>query len=688
MKRLALASLALLISACGSTKPPQPTVLTDRTIEVGQAVSLNVSEPFAGKWTISELPAWLQVSTMSGEGPVNFTMTVNRRLGTPRNANQPELTGALRLVTSDKDGLQQESVVWTVTAKQFVLNGQLTEAPKVSGADLQAVPLSAASAGEEARGVVVTYRSRALRDAAVSSSLSSQSALGQASRRLLDALGAQASQRTPLGEQSLLLRQAAQPEAVRRALSSDSNVQSVTRNAVMHQLATTETPVVPTDQYAPFQWAYKLLGYGAVWRDMEKGGYTRPVVVAVADSGVRYDHPDLAGQMYLPSEGALDALTDASNGDGDGADTDPTDPLTPGRVRGSHGTHVTGIIAARWGQNAPICEGCSPTGVVGATYKAPVKVLPIRVIDANGATDVAQVVAAVRYAAGLPVTLDNKTYTNPHPAQIVNLSLGGAISAEDAQPMCEAIAEARSRGILTFVAAGNEGIATPYYPAACPQAVAVASVTLSGASAPAHAGYSNYYSQVLLSAPGGASELFPTYFTGGTFGGGPFPDDIVSTGWDYMKNQPNYTTMAGTSQATPQVSALAALLLSKGVTTGAEDTLQRLVSTSTDLGEAGRDPYFGSGMVNAAAALNAPVVSNVLGLRLQDAAGLSYQPKVDAIGRFTAYLGDGTYTVIGGRDLDDNGLYGERHEPNVQKTVTLSPEKPSADVGVLAVPQP
>ena len=86
--------------------------------------------------------------------------------------------------------------------------------------------------------------------------------------------------------------------------------------------------------------------------------------------------------------------------------------------------------------------------------------------------------------------------------------------------------------------------------------------------------------------------------------------------------------------------ALAALLLSKGVTTGAEDTLARMVETSTDLGEPGRDPRFGHGMINAAAALGAPAVSDALGLRLQSERGLTFQPPLDALGRFTAYLGD------------------------------------------------
>lgn len=122
------------------------------------------------------------------------------------------------------------------------------------------------------------------------------------------------------------------------------------------------------------------------------------------------------------------------------------------------------------------------------------------------------------------------------------------------------------------------------------------------------------------------------------------------------------------------------------MTQGPEDTLKRLIDTSTDLGQTGRDPLFGFGMVNAAAALNAPAVSNTFGLRLQDERGHSYQPPLDALGRFNAYVGEGTYRAVGGRDLDGNGIYGEIHEGGTERRTTLSPEQPQADVGVLSVP--
>lgn len=693
-----LAALTLLLTACGQLDT-QPAGLPDRDVALGQQLSTEVSEPWRGRWEVSRVPEWLEVSgadgAKSGEGAVRLTVTARRHAATPVAADQPQLRGEIE-VNWTGENEQRGTARWTVTADQYRLTGRVTERPSVAGQDLRPGQPSAPAPQREVRGLIVTYRSAASRDAAVSPALSAQAALpaeARQARATLDALGVPASARQALSERSVVLRvsgaAAAQAQSV---LSADPAVLSVTPNVVLHALATPAasspaSPVVPTDQYAPFQWAYPLMGYGAVWRDMEAGGYAKPVTVAVADSGVRYDHPDLAGRLWTPQEGALDVLTGTDNGDGDGPDSDPTDPSFAGRRSESHGTHVTGIVVARWGQNAPGCAGCSPTGVVGASYRAPVKVLPIRVLDAQGRTDIADVVAAVRYAAGLPVTLAGKTYTAPHPAQVLNLSLGGeGIAPAEAQPMCDAIAQARERGVLTFAAAGNSGTDQPYYPAACPAAVAVSSVTLTAAGTPTHAAYSNHYAQVQLSAPGGSSVAAPTYYSGGTFGGQPFPDDIVSTGWDYTKNQPNYVVMAGTSQATPQVAAVAALLLSKGVTSGPQDTLARLLATSTDLGPAGRDEFYGSGMVNAAAALGAPAVSDALGVLLDDGQGHVYRPALNALGGFTAYLGEGSYRVRAGRDQDANGLYGETHEPHSQPAqASLSPQQPQRDVGELNI---
>ncbi|WP_407541274.1 S8 family serine peptidase [Deinococcus radiomollis] len=520
--------------------------------------------------------------------------------------------------------------------------------------------------------------------------------------RLRSAVGQTLTLSTPDVE-ATLARLRGQPEvayavagAVFSALDLDQPTRQITGQAVAGQAFTGQTvtaqqllaaPLNPTDEYAPLQWAYRLLGYPAVWRDMQQRPYQKAVTVAVLDTGVRYDHPDLKGRLYGPGDGALDLLSSKTNGDGDGPDTDPTDPATPGRTDISHGTHVTGIIAATWGSFAPPCPSCSGSGVVGATYTAPVKVLPIRVLDApDGNGSESDIALALRYAAGDPVTVTNaqgvgQTYTNPHPAAVINLSLGGPLTDTlQIKVICDAVARATDLGALVVAAGGNFSGTAPIYPAACPGAVSVASVSLSETAVPQHAYYSDRYPQVALSAPGGNPG---TAYNGGTLSGQPMPDEILSTGWNYAANLPGYYLEAGTSQAAPQVTALAALLLSKGTVTTASAALARMVATATDLGAPGRDDTYGAGLINPAAALGAPAVSNALGLTVQDDGGGSYQPALDSVGRFTAYLPDGAFRLLAGRDSNGNGLAGETGEPRAEKSVTLGPALPTLDTGTL-----
>ncbi|WP_221089845.1 S8 family serine peptidase [Deinococcus aquaedulcis] len=676
-----LSGFLLLTALLGACQSPEPQPLQARTVTLGQATSMRVEVPYSGRWRVQERPDWLTVSPQAGNGPVALTVTIDRARATPLKANLAELSTEIKLAWSAGEGSGEKTgeVTWPVTARQFELRGRVVAPAQTQGADAQAAPRLNEAAAPAARGVIVKYR---------------EGVAAQTSVRALQAAGQKVSSAQALGG-TLTRLNVVDVDAALRTLRADPRVEYAVPNAILRAQGTLAQPVVPGDQYAGLQWAYALAGYGGVWRDMEAGGYSRPVTVAVIDSGVRFDHPDLKGQMWDPGEGALDVLSFEAgekagdpprydNGDGDGPDTDPTDAGDANRTTGSHGTHVTGIIAARWGDHGASCPGCSPTGVVGATYKANVKVLPIRVIDSRGDATEADVALAIRYAAGLPVTLGGATYRTPHAAQVINLSLGGALKAEDARPLCEAIADARTAGALVVAAAGNGYGTSPYYPAACPGAVAVGSVTLSGASAPIRSPFSNAYPQVQLSAPGGAEPFSANAFNGGKLNGAAFPDAIFSTDWNYKKNEPMYAAQVGTSQASPQVAALAALLLSKGVTTGPDDTLARLNATATDLGAKGRDDLFGFGMINAAAALNAPAVSNTWGLRLQHARGQSFQPALDSLGRFQAYLADGSYTVIGGADRDGNGVYGETHELRDERQVTLDEATPSANVGDLS----
>ena len=657
-----------------AVQPPQgAAMLVSGSLAIGAELSAPLRQSFGGSWTVQSLPDWLTADPLQGGGDLNTTLTLRRSSAVQTAAAQPNLSGTISVLWRSADGTQTGVAAFAVSAELYRVQGQLLSggmqlaASDVSG---EAARVRGTASVPAARGVIVTYRSVAARQRAMTREPGVRSAAGQS-----------------------LTLQTADPQATIRRLLTDPAVASAAPDALLHALdlpsrnlsgQALAAPLLPTDDFAAAQWAYRSLGYPAVWRDMQGHPYTRPVTVAVLDTGVRYDHPDLAGKLYGPAEGALDLLSSPGNGDGDPVDRDPTDPATPGRTDISHGTHVTGIIVANWGSFTPPCGGCSGSGVVGASYTAPIKVLPIRVLDApDGNGTESDIAAALLYAAGDPVVLGGQTYLNPHPAQVINLSLGGPLS-DPAQIalLCGAVQRATQLGALVVAAAGNGGGTAPVYPAACPGAVSVASVSPSDSAVPQHAYYSDAYAQVALSAPGGNPN---TSYNGGSLNGRPLPDLILSTGWNYPANLPSYALEAGTSQAAPQVSALAALLLSKGTAATPAAALDRMLQTASDLGAAGRDPLFGAGLINPAAALGAAAVSDALGVSVQDASGRSYAPALDSLGRFDAWLPDGPLRLVAGQDSNGNGFAGESGEPRSERALTLGPAQPGLNLGTLTL---
>ncbi|WP_245895977.1 S8 family serine peptidase [Deinococcus irradiatisoli] len=678
----ALLGLTLLLTACPQTTTPPPdpvegctatnagaptSLAASASVNAGTALSVVYQAPFDGSWDLSNLPDWLSASPLSGCGTIKTTLSVNRSAAAPHAADQPRLSADVTLSWTANPQRSQTSGDTTlkVSADLYTLTGQ------VSGVVAAAPPVLPAAAlrvngAPTSRGVIVKYKTAAAFSSAVSA-LSNSPLTAQGL-----ALSAPAGRTLTLRTQNVA--------ATIEALKADPNVEYAVPDAVLRaQAADMQAPYVPADQYAPLQYAYRLMGYGAVWRDMKNAPYPNQVTVAVIDTGVRFDHPDLAGRLWKSGEGALDIVTS----DAYGPDTDPTDPGEAGGD-GSHGTHVTGIIVAGEGNFTAPCSGCSTSGVVGAALTAPLKVLPVRVIDHFGNASESDVAQAIRYAAGETITVKTVNYTNPHPAKIINLSLGGPISADAAQPLCDAVKAASDKGALVVVAAGNGGAGQPYYPAACSGAVSVGSVRPDEGGLPRPAEYSEHYAQVALAAYGGSDPSSPTYHFNLQLNGKSVPDSVFSTSWDYQKNQPSYQFESGTSQAAPQVSALAALLLSKGVVSTAAQALQKMEDTATDLGTQGRDEYSGYGVINAAAALGAPAVSNTFTLSiLGDHA--TFAPLLGAAGRFTAYLPDGNFQVLAGYDRSGNGLGGEVSEPRAKANVTLGPSKPAADLGTLNV---
>jgi len=329
----------------------------------------------------------------------------------------------------------------------------------------------------------------------------------------------------------------------------------------------------PDDGLYSLQWHLREISLPAAW-DITTGTPAGPddVIVAVVDTGVLLNHPDLANQFV----DGYDFIADPARArDFDGIDDDPSDPgdLAFGGSSSFHGTHVAGTVAART-DNA--------RGVAGVSWGA--KIMPLRALGVDGGTTY-DVMKAVRYAAGL--SNDSKRLP-AQPADIINLSLGSPLSSPSAQETFDAV---RGRGILVVASAGNESSSTPSYPAAYNGVIGVSATTIDDTLAP----YSNYGPSIDVAAPGGYNATDRN--------GDGFADGVVSTLGD-DSNGPvtlGYGALNGTSMAAPHVAGVAALMkaVHPGLTPLEFDLALAAGDLTDDLGQPGTDAAFGHGLINA-----------------------------------------------------------------------------------------
>jgi serine protease len=293
------------------------------------------------------------------------------------------------------------------------------------------------------------------------------------------------------------------------------------------------------------QWSFNEVPYVAAWAtDGEQGN---GVVVADVDTGVMASHPDLSGQV-LTGEFFLHDNAGTTEFSGTGGDTDPN----------GHGTHVSGIVAALSGNNI---------GISGAAPQT--KILPVQVLCSDGSGFSSDV------ASGITWAVDNG-------AKVINLSLGGGQSSAE----LSAIQYADQHNVVVAAAGGNDGQSgnTPSYPAAySPQQgnlIAVAATT--NANPPGHPAYGTVGNYLDIAAPGGLPSSSNCASSD--------PTVSVESTW----NDGGYCSIAGTSMATPHVSAAAALLIAAANCTDSQ-VKTRLKATATNLGSANQ---FGAGLVN------------------------------------------------------------------------------------------
>jgi hypothetical protein len=335
----------------------------------------------------------------------------------------------------------------------------------------------------------------------------------------------------------------AEPDYIARTTATIPNDPSFNQQWGLHNTGQSIQGVlgkIDADVDAPEAWA--------TWT----GGATGGIVIAVLDTGVQWNHPDLDANIWTNAgEVAGNGIDDDGNGYVDDSrgwdfysnDNDPSDS-------NGHGSHVSGTIAA---------EGNNGVGVSGVLWRA--RIMPLRFLGSGGGS-FSDAIEALQYAVNNGALISNNSWG----------SFGLSNSLRDA------IAAAGAAGHLFVAAAGNDATntdVTPFYPASFDlgNIISVAAITHKDKLA----SFSNYGAlSVDLGAPGVS---------------------IFSTG-----RSSNYVWLSGTSMASPHVAGVAGLVWSKNTSWTMAQVRQRLLDTTRSIFALNGKSVTG-GVVNARAAL-------------------------------------------------------------------------------------
>jgi len=338
--------------------------------------------------------------------------------------------------------------------------------------------------------------------------------------------------------------------AIVRQLGREPGVEYAQSNYLYHALVT------PNDPYLTLQWAHTIVQSEAAW-GITTGSSS--VTIAVIDTGIDETHPDLASRTVA----GIDFIDNDNN---------------PHDLNG-HGTHVAGIAAAVTNNGA---------GVAGMDWRA--RIMPVRVLDAQGTGDTSNVAAGISWAYA-------------HGAKVINLSLG---TTSDDWVLQNAVGNAHAAGSLVVAAMGN---CRTYDPPACPVAnptmypagyandvMAVAATTSSDAYAP----YSQSGSHCDIAAPGG--DMMYLHDPNGIYSTMPtYPVTLTQPPYYYNED---YDFLQGTSMAAPYVAGLAALVWSLDLALTPDEVETIIENKAVDRGPNGWDLDYGYGRIDALAALH------------------------------------------------------------------------------------
>jgi serine protease len=468
------------------------------------------------------------------------------------------------------------------------------------------VNLGALQQGHRYDRFIVTYRTGSAERGSRAAVLQNvgvaieRAGLGRATRsvtgKALPALGVEYRRKLAVGAdlvQTTRKLSREQAAALMQQIASDPAVEFVEPDAIMHAIGGVRTaakrmpvgaapasraaqpddfPQDPPDdpKYDQYQWDFFSPSGGVDVQPAWQLADGTDITVAVLDTGltanadIDYSLAD-AGYDFLSDKDFSGRATDgraAGGWDlGDWTAANQCYGGSPAENSSWHGTHVGGTIAA-----------LTDNGIALAGMAGQARVLPVRVLGHCGGP-VSDIADGIVWAAGGHV---DGVPDNQHPAKVINMSLGGGGYCFSDSAFAGAIKKANELGATIVVAAGNDQDDTEYYsPASCPGVITVGATGIDGGKAQ----YSNFGTAVALAAPGGgicpddrlpdsdgscagASMRDDGFVWSLVNRGATTPNDDVGDGYVY------FAGMAGTSQATPHVTATVALILDAMRTAG------------------------------------------------------------------------------------------------------------------------